>query len=281
MCPSILSTTNREEEIRFNLPLKKMSKVQTEYVNEYLKTHDMPKVLMETFTDLNDFYTFFNRSIDVVRDIKFEGGEPLMMEEHFKVLQLLIELGRTDVTIKYATNLTRLSFKDYDILDLWKQFKNVDISVSMDAMGEKNNYIRNPSRFYDIVDNINKIKKEAPHVSIGINTTMQILTSFAASQTNVFCIENNIPQNFIFLHNPSHMSMTVLPKHVKERVERHWEYHIQRYPQYTNEIRGFISMMHGQDNSSEIPEFLDFMKERDTVRGEEFFYTFPELWDIK
>lgn len=281
MCPSILSTTNREEEIRYNLPLKKMSKVQTEYVQEYLKTHDMPKVLMETFTDLNQFYTFFNNSIDTVRDIKFEGGEPLMMEEHFKVLESLIKLGKTDVNIKYATNLTRLHFKDYDILELWKQFKNVDISVSLDGMYDRNNYIRNPSKFQDVVDNINRVKSEAPHVNMGINTTMQILTSYTASDLNIFCIENNLPQNFIFLHNPSHMSMTVLPKHVKEKVVRHWERHIEQYPQYTNEIRGFLNMMNSQDNSHEINEFLDFMKERDTVRGEDLFYTFPELLDIK
>lgn len=135
MCPSYLSTTNREEEVKYNLPMKQIApahKVQFEKFKDKYKG-----ILISSFDDINKLYDFFNQHIDTTEEIKFEGGEPMIMEENYKLLELLIKHNRTDVALHYCTNMTKLSLKNYDILNLWKHFKNVQVHASLDAYGNK------------------------------------------------------------------------------------------------------------------------------------------------
>ena len=85
---------------------------------------------------------------DNVEKIYFAGGEPLIMPEHFQLLTKLIETGRSkNVTLIYNTNCTILDYKGNNLLDLWKNFKWVNIGASIDAMGTRIEYIRKGTRW--------------------------------------------------------------------------------------------------------------------------------------
>lgn len=282
MCPSYLSSTNREEEIKHNLPIKSVSPVHTEILKQYQIKNKLPKMTIESFNDINDFYNFFDQHIDYIEEIKFEGGEPLMMEQHYRVLELLIEKNKTDVILKYPTNLTKLTLKKYNVLDLWKQFKQVDITVSLDAYDKQNYYIRHPAKWDDIISNLKEVKTKCPHVKITISTTMQILNSFAASKLHTWAIENNIAQEFVFLKYPSYLSMQVLPPEYKTQIEEHWSQHKQTLDPSVDikGIDGFLHMMRLEDRSEELPEFFARIKERDIIRKENLLETFPEFTEL-
>ena len=51
-----------------------------------------------------------------------------------------------NITIRYHTNGTVMSPK---ILQLWEQFKAIDVCISMDSWGKKNDYIRYPGNWND------------------------------------------------------------------------------------------------------------------------------------
>ena len=88
-----------------------------------------------------DIIEWIDSKIDDVKYIHFAGGEPLIMDEHYYILQKLIEKDRTDVKIKYNTNLLKLRFKQHDLLDMWSNFNDIQVSASIDDIDARAEYI--------------------------------------------------------------------------------------------------------------------------------------------
>jgi MoaA/NifB/PqqE/SkfB family radical SAM enzyme len=65
--------------------------------------------------------------LDYVEQIYFAGGEPLMMEEHYNILDELERRGRFDVRLIYNTNFTHTKLKDRVVFDYWRKFKSVQL----------------------------------------------------------------------------------------------------------------------------------------------------------
>lgn len=280
MCPSFLSSANREEEIKHNLESKSMTLLQEKAIDQYLEKNKMPTAVVTSFKDPNEIYIFFNKHIDYIEEIKFEGGEPMMIEQHYKILEMLIKHGKTDIILNYCTNGTRLTLKHYNILDIWSKFKNVSLEISLDSITEKNYYIRHPAKWEDILQNISSIQTKCPHVDIGVHITAQLLNSFSAVDIHKWCRENNLRSSFIFLKNPSYLSMQVLPQEYKQRVQDHWDSY-KKTIQDPEDIDGVLRMMWSEDHSDELQEFFVRIKERDIIRKEDLLTTFPEFKDLK
>ena len=80
------------------------------------------------------------------KEIYIAGGEPLVTEEHYLLLEWLIKNNATNVKLRYNTNFTKLRFKDYEVLPLWSHFKHIEILASIDAVDELGSYIRSGNR---------------------------------------------------------------------------------------------------------------------------------------
>lgn len=94
-----------------------------------------------TTTDITSYYdTLFQENLHW---LYFTGGEPLINFQHWEILELLIEKNLSqNISLIYNTNLTTIAFKNKNIFDLWKHFKNVKITVSIDAVGIPLEFIR-------------------------------------------------------------------------------------------------------------------------------------------
>jgi hypothetical protein len=78
-----------------------------------------------------------------IEEIYWVGGEPLMYDIHWKVMQYLVEHCHSkNVTVRYNTNLSRTSYKGVNLYDLLPHFKNVNMCCSMDATGTIAEYVR-------------------------------------------------------------------------------------------------------------------------------------------
>lgn len=282
MCPSYLSSSTREEEIKHKLDHKLTSPMQNEFIKKHNFEKKMQGMTIESFDDINTFYEFFDKHLNYIEEIKFEGGEPMMLEQHYRILELLIEKKKTDVILSYPTNMTRLTLKKYNVLELWKHFKTVHVWVSLDATEDQNHYIRHPSIWSEIVDNIRRVREQCPHVQLSIMTAIQILNSFAATELHAWTIKNNLGISFNFLKHPSYLSLCVLPATYKQRVQDHWDKYKHTLPKDTDttNIDGFLRMMWAEDNSNEISEFLNRIEERDVIRKESLIETFPEFKEL-
>lgn len=100
-----------------------------------------PKAVINV-NDRTSFMSMLEPHYEFVDEIYFAGGEPLLMPEHYLILDKLIELGRTDVTIRYSTNFSKLKFGKKHIFDYWKHFPNLELYISVDGVGKIGEYVR-------------------------------------------------------------------------------------------------------------------------------------------
>lgn len=89
-----------------------------------------------------DFLHMMEDHYKCVDEVYFAGGEPLLMPEHYQILDKLLELGRTDVQIRYSTNFSRFKFGKKHVFDYWRHFKNLQVWISVDGIGKVGEYVR-------------------------------------------------------------------------------------------------------------------------------------------
>lgn len=107
-----------------------------------------------------------------VEYINFIGGEPLMLDEHTKFLEFLVQKGISkQITIGYVTNLTMIS---EPLIELWSQFKNVGASISIDGYGKVNEYIRYPVKFPKVEQNLQRYMDLISDGKCGMNLSATI-----------------------------------------------------------------------------------------------------------
>lgn len=112
-----------------------------------------------------------------VKEIYWAGGEPLFNINHYKVLNRLVELGKTDVFLRYNTNFTNTTFREFNFLDIIKHFDRVHFYFSQDGIGDTAEYLRYGQNFEKWDYNIQQILKiKKPKWEFYVHSVMTILT---------------------------------------------------------------------------------------------------------
>ncbi len=203
-----------------------------------------------------DCYDKIEPLLGNITEIYFAGGEPTLYPEHLMILDKLIEIGNTDLSIKYNSNLTTLKYKGRYFIDVWKHFKNVNIGASIDGMSDTVEYIRTNSKWSEIVENFNSIKREAPHVRIAPSPTIGVLNIEDFHEFEKFAIENGWYENMMFTLNyvmiPMEMNIYVLPIWYKEKLIKIYQDHIE-----------WLNNRNVSDQTDKIYELIDRLKVND------------------
>jgi organic radical activating enzyme len=113
---------------------------------------------------------------DDIEQMTIQGGEPSIMNEYeyyFECLDKKKLLRKIDLQI--ITNATNVNTRFYKLLE---KFKSVRLSVSVDAFGKANNYIRWPSNFGQIEKNIIKMSELKNNVKVEILNSLNVLSMF-------------------------------------------------------------------------------------------------------
>lgn len=118
------------------------------------------------------FIDFCDQRLHRVKRINFTGGEPFLIPEVRTVLDRIDK----NVTVSFNTNLTQISNR---LVDQLKTFDNVEIVVSLEGVGAMNDYVRYPSHWQDIVDNLALIRDQIPTASVSVNHTLQHTSVYA------------------------------------------------------------------------------------------------------
>jgi MoaA/NifB/PqqE/SkfB family radical SAM enzyme len=103
------------------------------------------------------FWNQIDSVLDDIRYIEFTGGEPFMIQEHFAMLQGMVDRGIAhQVEIHYNTNGTH--YPEHAI-EIWKHFKTVEIAFSIDDVAERFEYQRSNAEWTEVLKNFAKFKK--------------------------------------------------------------------------------------------------------------------------
>jgi radical SAM protein with 4Fe4S-binding SPASM domain len=111
-----------------------------------------------TLDDTNDFLSQLGEHYEYVEEIYFAGGEPLISEHHYQILDEIIKRNK-QVYLRYSTNLSKITFKNKHIFDYWSHFNNITLFPSLDGLGSVGEYIRSGFKTDIFIDNAKKVSQ--------------------------------------------------------------------------------------------------------------------------
>ena len=229
---------------------------------------------------------------NTVESIYFAGGEPLLMEEHYRILNRLIDDGRaSEVKLAYNTNFTTMSFKNQNILDLWPQFRDVSVGASLDAYGRRAEFLRAGCDWKEIENNRILMKDKTPNTNFFVASTVGIANIYHITDLHKYLIENEMIDDIEkfrinVIHRPDWLCITNLPKPMKAEVTKLLEEHMvwlnNNYYEsevVINEIKGVINFLNSSEPDLNIlKNYLYEMKVLDIVRKESWKEVCPEIY---
>jgi MoaA/NifB/PqqE/SkfB family radical SAM enzyme len=229
--------------------------------------------------------------LDYVEQIYFAGGEPLMMAEHYNILDELERRGRFDVRLIYNTNFTQVKLKDRTVFDYWKRFKSVAVGASLDAMGPRAEYIRKGSDWATVESNRRKMIEICPEVDFYISPTLSIMNALHLPDFHRDWVEKALikPQdlNVNILQDPAHFRIDIAPDQYKNQVVKKYQEHLiwlkdkDPLQRATQGFTSAINFMTATDNTHLIDTFWRKTYELDHIRDENVLDVIPELSALK
>jgi len=229
--------------------------------------------------------------IDHVEQIYFAGGEPLLMEEHYLILEELVKRGRFDVSLLYNTNFTHVNLKDKTVFEYWKKFNTVAVGASLDGSGEYAEYIRKGTNWNQVEQNRIDMLRICPQVDFYISPTLSIMNAMHLPDFHRDWVEKGLIRhqdlNINILQFPHHYRIDIAPddykKELQEKYEKHLEW-LRPHDELNRATVGFesaINFMNATDNSGLIKKFWDKTHQLDSIRKENILNVIPELSKLK
>jgi sulfatase maturation enzyme AslB (radical SAM superfamily) len=238
-----------------------------------------------------DMWEQLETHLDYVEQIYFAGGEPLLMEEHYRILEELIARGRTDVRLIYNTNFTHTDLKGRSVFEYWKQFDSVAVGASLDGMGAYAEYIRKGTDWRAVHANRVEMMRVCPEVDFYISPTLSIMNAHHLPLFHRTWVEMGLIRaqdlNVNILQDPAHYRIDIAPLEYKaeltERYRAHIEWLADKDPlnRATQGFESAITFLNTADNTYLIDTFWRKTHELDDIRKENILDIIPELKALK
>ena len=230
-----------------------------------------------------------------IKELYFAGGEPLMIPEHYAILKFMVESGNSkSCRLRYNSNGTEISD---ELLELWNHFKEVRFNFSIDAIGDRNDYIRYPSKWNAIVDNLHKLDRTPDHIIVNIACAVQALNIMYLPELATWKLDQNfkkinkipfgaglVGMHLVYL--PSYLNVRVLPQDVKQEVNKRitsFIYDFRRDAEFImnpygrQRWEGLLNYMNTEDWSHKLPALKQYLQVTSNTRKQDFVKIFPEL----
>ena len=224
---------------------------------------------------------------DYVEQIYFAGGEPLLMEEHYRILDELVQRKRFDVRLIYNTNFTHTNLKGKSVFEYWKLFDKVAVGASLDGSGKHAEYIRKGTDWSKIEQNRIEMLKICPKVDFYISPTLSIMNAWHLPEFHRDWVERGFIKpmdlNVNILQDPPHYRIDIAPMKYKQQLRIKYKEHIEwlknKDPLHraSEGFKSAINFMMATDNTHLIDTFWRKTHELDNIRSEQLLDVIPEL----
>jgi len=229
-------------------------------------------------------------SFEHTEQFYFAGGEPIIMEEHYRILKELDRRKMYHVRLIYNTNFMRTTFKDIDVFELWNKFDSVSIGASLDAEGDRAELMRKGTVWKDIVANRKRMIEVCPKVDFYISSTVGLVNSLHVTDFHKSWTEQGLIKpadfNFNLLQHPIWQRMDILPLEYKQQVKEKYESHIEWLKDkdpLTRATKGYesaLDWMFSKDNQKHLDLHIEQTKKYDKMRNEQTLDVFPEWKEL-
>jgi hypothetical protein len=227
--------------------------------------------------------------IDEVEVVYFAGGEPLIMDEHYRVLEMLEERQAYHVKLRYNTNFSEMKYKGTDVMKIWDKFEKVEIGASLDASWKRGEYMRKEQDWNQVEANRRRMFEVCPNVYFFISCTVGLMNIWHLPDFYLEWCEKGFirdPKKFDYdfhlnpLHFPAYLNSKCLPEHFKEEITKRYQkllIHPADDERLAGKFQNILNFMWKEDMSNLLPNFIYETERLDKIRNENFWAVFPEL----
>ncbi len=245
-----------------------------------------------------NFWNDILPSLTHIVEAYFAGGEPLITDEIYRVMDYWIENKILDINIGFTTNFSQLSFKGKNILDYWKKFPKTIVSASLDDSYERGEYLRKGTNWMRIVQNRKQMLVEASEIKFEITPTISVFNVWHFPEFHYEWLSEGLLKTedirLNILTQPSSMSVLIIDKVKRAMIIEKWNQYLDKILKNIKDEHGFdlsrskynktveayesvITLLQSDDQLHEKNEFFERNNLLDKVREEHLFKVYPEL----
>lgn len=233
----------------------------------------------------SNFWNSVYQAASDVEYLDFYGGEPFLIKKQWEFIKFCVDNDYAkNQTLHYNTNCT---IWPEEHLPYLKQFKLLDLAFSIDGIGIHNNYIRYPSE-WDVVDeNINKwyeFSLENDNTRLCVCMTLSPLNIYYIDEMIEYVNQKNKQYNsdkltlyLNLIHYPTYYNVQYIPDYFKNKIIEKLSPIVDKNV-FLDSILNFIN--NGNYDEKIWNEFKHYTKASDEYRNQTFMEYFPELHKI-
>lgn len=224
------------------------------------------------------------------------GGEPLLMDEHWEIIQYAVDKNRAqEINLYYNTNLNQWHLVEERFIKLASQFRSVSLDFSIDGVEQIGSYIREGLNWERFEKNVSRIEKLSMfHLAFAITLTipgalyLDGLLNFLSKHKLKYhlCLAAPIGPTDLF-------SFAVLPPEIKMDLINRLNKLLRLYPEkyfdpFTEAIKLIeqtkymaessetlkkqiihnAKLLHGQEKKSKLPTLSELYHKRSKIIGD-------------
>ena len=171
------------------------------------------------------FWREIDDHLNDIRYIEFTGGEPFLIDQHFDMLQGIVDRGIAhQVEIHYNTNGTQYPERGEQI---WRHFRKVEIAFSIDDLGERFEYQRTNAVWAEVCENMDRfrdLKEIHANIQLQICATVNVFNVRYIDQLAEWLGRNTDSFEFVYwnvMHDAWYFSIATLPDSAKLALTQH------------------------------------------------------------
>ena len=223
------------------------------------------------FPKIKDSITFTKSDYEDIVHIRHAQNEVLASPEFKKFLIKLDE--NSDVhekTILISTNGS--IWPQEEVLNILKKFKNCKIQISIDGLGEHNEYIRYPLKWDKVESVVKKWLLYGEFFQITARCTISIYNILYLEKLKMWWkdLSGNRRMSFGYCWFPQYLSPMIYSKTLKPHIDGKQE-----------EIPELVKFLEGDKDEENLQKlFWSFTKKMDNFRNMNITESFPELAEL-
>ncbi len=237
-------------------------------------------------------YDFLKDQINTVQRIYFAGGEPLLMDEHWKILDMLVENQRFDVKLAYNTNCSVLTYGKKNVMDYWAlwEWGKIEVWPSIDEIGDRAELIRSGTVWPKVEQNLRDLTTLKniilrPGITIGAWNVFRLPEIIRHLVDLGVIIPGPLQtKNFFInlLEYPKHYHVHILSDdHRADTIKKINSFIKEHNAKYDTDLGHlFTHILHELEKPRDIKsviKFLEVTEQVDNIRNENLFEVIPEL----
>ena len=255
--------------------------------DKYMPRNDIMKVEDNPYVD--KFWKWLPDAYPHLQTIRLTGGEPLLDENTFKLLQYVKDNPK-ELSFEISTNLMVTDRRVSNYINLVKGLPGQKCYVSVDTWGEQAEWIRTGLKIEQFEHNLHRVLGNG--IKVGIMCTFNLL-SIPNFEEWVFKMAElkqqypglltvDVPQ----MVEPLHLTTRIADKKLINMLDKAYksmltyshlfeDYEISKFKRTIAWTKA--NLMKGEELERNRKDFVKFANEEDRRRGTNFLETFPEL----